>query len=71
MSGAVTPFAERFQDLRCLMICHQDFPAGVATLLGWDIWRVDADDDFAALGDAAVDALDDFDLICVHTHPLL
>ncbi len=66
-TGAITPFADRFRDLRCIMICSQDLTAGLATMLGWDIWRIDSDDDFATLGDAAVDALDDFDLICVHT----
>lgn len=63
-------FAERF-NLRGAMITAVDLLAGIAGFIGWD--RLDVpgqtsyhDTDYAEAGRAAIAALDDYDLVCVH-----
>ena len=64
------PFEERF-GLRGAMITAVDLLAGLASFIGWD--RLDVpgqtsyhDTDYAAAGDAAIEALDRYDLVCIH-----
>lgn len=66
----LTPFADRF-GVRGAMITAVDLLRGLGTLLGWK--RIDVpgatgytDTDYAAKGRAAVKALEEFDLVCVH-----
>jgi 2,3-bisphosphoglycerate-independent phosphoglycerate mutase len=63
-------FQKRF-GLRGAMITAVDLLAGIAAYLGWD--RLDVpgqtsyhDTDYAAAGRAAIEALADYDLVCVH-----
>jgi len=67
----LVPFAERFPGVRGAMISAVDLLVGIAKLLGWD--RIDVpgitgyvDTDYAAKGRYAADALDRYDLVCVH-----
>jgi 2,3-bisphosphoglycerate-independent phosphoglycerate mutase len=64
-------FNERFPGVRGAMISAVDLLVGIAKLLGWD--RIDVpgitgyvDTDYAAKGRYAADALDRYDLVCVH-----
>lgn len=59
-------FPSRNGGLRGLMICSRDLPAGAARLIGWDVHRIDDDLNLEARGDAAIDALGGYDVICVH-----
>ncbi|MEX1016374.1 MAG: cofactor-independent phosphoglycerate mutase, partial [Phycisphaeraceae bacterium] len=63
-------FADRF-GLRGAMITAVDLLAGIAHFIGWD--RLDVpgqtsyhDNDYPATGRHAIDALDHYDLLCVH-----
>ncbi|MEX0746041.1 MAG: cofactor-independent phosphoglycerate mutase [Phycisphaeraceae bacterium] len=63
-------FEDRFK-LRGGMITAVDLLAGIAHFIGWD--RLDVpgqtsyhDNDYAATGQYAIDALDAYDLLCVH-----
>lgn len=63
-------FAERF-GLRGAMITAVDLLAGIARFIGWDRLEVPGqssyhDNDYAATGQYAVSALDDYDMICAH-----
>lgn len=56
---------------RGAMITAVDLLAGIASLIGWD--RLDVpgqtsyhDTDYAAAGNHAINALDDYDVVCVH-----
>jgi 2,3-bisphosphoglycerate-independent phosphoglycerate mutase len=67
---ALAPFAERFGP-RGAMITAVDLLRGIATLVGWDRIEVEGatgylDTNYAGKGQAAVDALDRYDLVCVH-----
>ena len=66
----LTPFAELY-GTRGAMITAVDLLRGLAILMGWR--RIDVpgatgytDTDYAAKGRYAVEALDEFDLVCVH-----
>ncbi len=66
----LTSFGERFQ-LRGAMITAVDLLAGIASFIGWD--RLDVpgqtsyhDTDYAAAGRGAIDAVPDYDVVCVH-----
>ena len=66
----VPSFAERF-GVRGAMITAVDLLAGLAAIIGWD--RLDVpgitgyhDTDYAAKGRHACEALDEYDLVCVH-----
>ncbi len=57
--------------LRGAMITAVDLLRGLGTLIGWDRINVPGatgyvDTDYAAKGRAAISALEDFDLVCVH-----
>ena len=63
-------FKQRF-GLRGAMVTAVDLLAGIASFIGWD--RLDVpgqtsyhDTDYAAAGRAAVEALDRYDILCVH-----
>ena len=63
-------FEERF-GVRGVMITAVDLLRGIAALAGWPRIEVEGatgylDTDYAAKGKAAVDALNDYDLVCVH-----
>ena len=60
-------FADRYDGLRGVMVCSRDIPAGLAKLIGWDERRVDNDADYVKKGELAAEALDDYDVVCVHT----
>jgi len=67
---ALKSFEERF-GLRGAMITAVDLLAGIARFIGWD--RLDVpgqtsyhDTDYVAAGRAAIEALHDYDLVCVH-----
>lgn len=67
----IEPFAERFGGIAGGMITAVDLLRGIAKYLGWE--RIDVpgitgyvDTDYAAKGQYAADALDRFDLVCVH-----
>ena len=67
---ALAPFKEVYGK-RGKMITAVDLLRGIASLLGWDRIEVPGatgytDTDYAAKGRAAIDALGDTDLICVH-----
>lgn len=70
-------FSERFADalrgkrLRGGMITAVDLLRGIASLIGWENIKVPGitgyvDTDYAAKGRYAVDALKEFDIVCVH-----
>ncbi|WP_436716345.1 cofactor-independent phosphoglycerate mutase [Roseiconus lacunae] len=63
-------FEERF-GVRGSMITAVDLLRGIAALAGWPRIEVEGatgylDTDYAAKGQAAIEALDQFDLVCVH-----
>ncbi|MCL2117080.1 MAG: cofactor-independent phosphoglycerate mutase [Planctomycetaceae bacterium] len=67
----LVPFAGRFPGVCGAMISAVDLLVGIAKLIGWD--RIDVpgitgyvDTDYAAKGRYAADALDRYDLVCVH-----
>ncbi len=67
---SLTPFADLY-DLRGAMITAVDLLRGLASLVGWPRLEVSGatgytDTDYAAKGRAAIAALADVDLICVH-----
>jgi 2,3-bisphosphoglycerate-independent phosphoglycerate mutase len=69
-SPTLQNFQERF-GLRGAMITAVDLLRGLAALVGWDRIEVDGatgylDTNYAGKGQAAVEALDDFDIVCVH-----
>lgn len=67
----LVPFAEKFGFGPGAMITAVDLLRGIARNLGWDVLEVPGatgyvDTDYAAKGRAAADALDRFDVVCVH-----
>ncbi|MEN0110770.1 MAG: cofactor-independent phosphoglycerate mutase [Planctomycetota bacterium] len=67
---SLTPFAEKYGP-RGAMITAVDLLRGIAALVGWDRIEVPGatgylDTDYAAKGRYAVDALSEYDLVCVH-----
>ncbi|MEM8864950.1 MAG: cofactor-independent phosphoglycerate mutase [Planctomycetota bacterium] len=67
---SLEPFAEKYGP-RGAMITAVDLLRGIAALVGWDRIEVPGatgylDTDYAAKGRYAVDALKDYDLVCVH-----
>ncbi|MEM9185845.1 MAG: cofactor-independent phosphoglycerate mutase [Planctomycetota bacterium] len=67
---SLTPFAEKYGP-RGAMITAVDLLRGIAVLVGWDRIEVPGatgylDTDYAAKGRYAVEALDEYDLVCVH-----
>lgn len=67
---ALTPFAD-LHGRRGAMITAVDLLRGLAALVGWDRIEVPGatgylDTDYAAKGRYAVDALDQYDIVCVH-----
>jgi 2,3-bisphosphoglycerate-independent phosphoglycerate mutase len=69
-SPVLPSFEERF-GLRGAMITAVDLLRGLAALMGWDRIEVDGatgylDTNYAGKGQAGVDALDEFDIVCVH-----
>ena len=63
-------FAERF-GLRGAMITAVDLLRGLAALIGWDRLEVEGatgylDTNYQGKGEAAVSALDQYDIVCVH-----
>jgi len=67
---SLTPFAEKYGP-RGAMITAVDLLSGIAALVGWDRIEVPGatgylDTDYAAKGRYAIDALDKYDLVCVH-----
>jgi len=67
---ALENFEQRFQ-LRGAMITAVDLLRGLAALVGWKNIAVPGatgytDTDYAAKGRYAIDALDEFDIVCVH-----
>jgi 2,3-bisphosphoglycerate-independent phosphoglycerate mutase len=62
---------EKLHGLRGAMITAVDLLRGIAALIGWDRVEVPGatgytDTDYAAKGRYAIDALDKYDLVCVH-----
>jgi 2,3-bisphosphoglycerate-independent phosphoglycerate mutase len=69
-SPVLPPFSERF-GLRGAMITGVDLLRGLAALIGWDRIAVAGatgylDTNYAGKGQAAVEALDHYDIVCVH-----
>ncbi|MFN3191083.1 MAG: cofactor-independent phosphoglycerate mutase [Aureliella sp.] len=69
-SPILPSFEERF-DLRGAMITAVDLLRGLAALIGWDRIEVEGatgylDTNYAGKGAAAVEALDKYDVVCVH-----
>ncbi|QDT67634.1 cofactor-independent phosphoglycerate mutase [Planctomycetes bacterium MalM25] len=67
---SLTPFAEKYGP-RGAMITAVDLLRGIAALVGWDRIEVPGatgylDTDYAAKGRYAIEALDKYDLVCVH-----
>ncbi len=67
---SLTPFAEKFGP-RGAMITAVDLLRGIAALVGWDRIEVPGatgylDTDYAAKGRYAIEAIDKYDLVCVH-----
>lgn len=67
---SLTPFAERF-GVRGVMITAVDLLRGIGALVGWPRIEVEGatgylDTDYDAKGRAAIEALKDYDLVCVH-----
>ncbi|MCO6043705.1 cofactor-independent phosphoglycerate mutase [Aeoliella sp. ICT_H6.2] len=67
---SLTPFAEKYGP-RGAMITAVDLLRGIAALVGWDRIEVPGatgylDTDYAAKGRYAIDALDKYDMVCVH-----
>jgi 2,3-bisphosphoglycerate-independent phosphoglycerate mutase len=67
---SLRPFAEAYGP-RGAMITAVDLLRGIAALVGWDRIEVPGatgylDTDYAAKGRAAVDALERYDIVCVH-----
>ncbi len=67
----LVPFAEKFGFGPGAMITAVDLLRGIARNLGWEVLEVPGatgyvDTDFAAKGRAAAEALDRFDVVCVH-----
>lgn len=68
---ALPKFADRFRSIRGACITEVDLIRGLANLIGWDMLEVDGltgftDTNYAGMGAAAVAALDQYDLVCVH-----
>jgi 2,3-bisphosphoglycerate-independent phosphoglycerate mutase len=59
-------FDRRFDGLRCVMICTEHLPAGFAALISWDVQRLPRGAAEAELGAKAIEALDEYDIVCVH-----
>lgn len=59
-------FASRFGGLRGVMICSHLLPAGLARLIGWDVVLLDEALLQAQAGERAIEALGEYDVICVH-----
>ncbi|MEM8733359.1 MAG: cofactor-independent phosphoglycerate mutase [Planctomycetota bacterium] len=69
-SPVLPSFEERFA-MRGAMITAVDLLRGLAALIGWDRIEVEGatgylDTNYAGKGAAAVEALDQFDIVCVH-----
>lgn len=67
---SLTPFAEKYGPIGA-MITAVDLLRGIAALVGWDRIEVPGatgylDTDYAAKGRYAIDALQKYDLVCVH-----
>lgn len=67
----IVPFADRFSGIQGSMITAVDLLRGIARGLGWDTIDVPnitgyVDTDFAAKGNYAAEALDRYDLVCIH-----
>lgn len=67
---AIDTFENRF-GIRGAMITAVDLLAGIAALIGWDRLPVEGitgyhDTNYAGKGQAACEALDQYDLVCVH-----
>lgn len=65
------PSFEQTHGVRGVMITAVDLLRGIAALAGWPRIEVEGatgylDTDYAAKGRAAIEALNDFDLVCVH-----
>ncbi len=70
MRPDIATFESRF-GLRGAMITAVDLLAGIAALIGWERLKVPGitgyhDTDYAAKGRHAIEALDHYDLVCVH-----
>jgi 2,3-bisphosphoglycerate-independent phosphoglycerate mutase len=68
---ALTKFTEAYGGRRGAMITAVDLLRGLAALIGWDRIEVPGatgylDTDYAAKGRYAIDALDKYDVVCVH-----
>lgn len=68
---AMPSFSERFGVARGAMTTAVDLLAGIARLIGWERLNVPGvtsyhDNDYAAQGQATIDALRDFDMVCCH-----
>ncbi|TWT74568.1 cofactor-independent phosphoglycerate mutase [Posidoniimonas polymericola] len=67
---SLEPFAQKFGP-KGAMITAVDLLRGIAALVGWDRIEVDGatgylDTDYAAKGRAAIQALNKYDIVCVH-----
>lgn len=67
---SLAPFAEKYGP-KGAMITAVDLLRGIASLVGWDRIEVPGatgylDTDYAAKGEHAIEALDKYDLVCVH-----
>lgn len=67
---SLTPFIEKYGP-EGAMITAVDLLRGIAALVGWDRIEVPGatgylDTDYAAKGEYAINALDEYDLVCVH-----
>ena len=65
------PAFEEKYGLKGAMITAVDLLAGISSFIGWD--RLDVpgqtsyhDNDYAAAGEYGIDALDDYDVVCIH-----
>jgi len=60
------PFARRYDGVRGVMLTANDFAAGMARLIGWEVVRLDDENDFAQVVEATQDAVAQYDVACVY-----
>lgn len=60
------PFTEYYEGLRGVMLCNADLPAGLASIIGWDVHRLAADAPPGKIAETALSLMDEYDCLCIH-----
>ena len=63
---ALPSFASQYEGLRGVMVCGEGVPAGMARMIGWETRRIEGSGYEERAGRQAVEALKEFDVVCVH-----